>query len=98
GGADLRQADDVEALYRRAACVVVPSRRPETFGLVGPEAMRYGTPVIATTLGGGGEWVVHGETGLGVRSDDPWGLATEIERLLGDPVLWKRLSGGARAL
>lgn len=94
----LLRGEDVEALYRRAACVVVPSRRPETFGLVGPEAMRYGTPVIATTIGGVGEWLVHGETGLGVPSDDPRALATEIERLLGDPALWHRLSKGARAL
>jgi len=91
-------AEEVESLYRRAACVVVPSRRPETFGLVGPEAMRYGTPVIATTIGGVGEWLVHGETGLGVPSGDPQALASAIERLLGDPVLWERLSRGARAL
>ena len=91
-------AEEVESLYRRAASVVVPSRRPETFGLVGPEAMRYGTPVIATTIGGVGEWLVHGETGLGVPSGDPQALASAIERLLGDPVLWERLSRGARAL
>lgn len=81
--------------YRRAACVVVPSRTPETFGLIGPEAMSHGAPVIATQVGGMGEWMRSGENGLSVPPNDVEALATAIDRLLSSPELRARL--GARA-
>jgi glycosyltransferase involved in cell wall biosynthesis len=73
--------------FRRAACVVVPSRSPETFGLAGLEAMSHGTPVIATDVGGIREWLVPGETGLAVPPNDPRRLAAAIDQLLADPYL-----------
>ena len=39
----------LSAFYRQARCVVVPSRWPEPFGLVGLEAMAHGVPVVAST-------------------------------------------------
>jgi glycosyltransferase involved in cell wall biosynthesis len=77
----------LSAYYRRASCLVFPSRAPETFGLVGIEAMGHGTPVIASTVGGVGEWLIHGRTGLGVPPNDPGALAAAIDRLLGNPSL-----------
>jgi glycosyltransferase involved in cell wall biosynthesis len=77
----------LEDVFRHAAAVVVPSRSPETFGLVGPEAMRFATPVIATTVGGMGEWLQDGVTGLAVPSNDPEALAAAIDRLLSDATL-----------
>ena len=44
--------EDLEQRYRRASVLVVPSRNPETFALVGLEGMRHGLPVIATAVGG----------------------------------------------
>jgi glycosyltransferase involved in cell wall biosynthesis len=38
------ESAELAELYQRATCLVVPSRAPETFGLIGPEAMRFGTP------------------------------------------------------
>ena len=49
-GADLRgyvEKDELARLYRRAACLVVPSRY-EGFGLPLLEALASGTPVVAT--------------------------------------------------
>lgn len=88
--------DKLSEYYRRAACVVFPSRAPETFGLIGPEAMSHGTPVIATAVGGIGEWLEDGVNGLTVPSNDAAPLAHAIDRLMGDPVLARRLGETAR--
>lgn len=76
----------LQTQYRQAACVVVPSRSPETFGLVGLEALSSGTPVVATDVGGVREWLHHGETGLVAPSGDPGGLAASIAWVLDHPV------------
>ena len=43
---------DRDRLVASAAALVLPSRSPETFGLVGLEAFRFGTPVVASNVGG----------------------------------------------
>ncbi|RKH60513.1 glycosyltransferase family 4 protein [Corallococcus aberystwythensis] len=86
--------ESLSALYRRAACVVFPSRAPETFGLVGVEAMAHGTPVIASRVGGVGEWLTD-ETGLGVRPNDPLELAAAIDGMLAGPDPRRRLGENA---
>lgn len=93
GKASSKTLDDA---FRRAAAVLVPSRSPETFGLIGPEAMRHATPVIATTVGGMGEWLEDNVTGLAVPSNDPAALAQAIDRLLTDPALRARLGEAGR--
>ena len=83
---------------RRAAVIAVPSRAPETFALVGPEAMRYGTPVVASRVGGIEEWLCDGVTGLAVPPGDPVALASALDRLVGDVTLATRLgNAGQRA-
>ncbi|TNV65759.1 glycosyltransferase family 4 protein, partial [Corallococcus exiguus] len=82
--------------YRRAACVVFPSRAPETSGLVGIEALAHGTPVIASQVGGVGEWLTEGETGLGVPPNDPEALAEAIDRLMAAPGLRRTMEAHAR--
>ena len=84
--------DDLDLHYREASCVVVPSREPETFGLVGPEAFRHSTPVVAARVGGTGEWLLEGRTGLGFPSGDVGALGEAVRRTLDDPA-----SAGARA-
>jgi glycosyltransferase involved in cell wall biosynthesis len=81
--------------YERAAVVVCPSRR-EGYGVVAREAMAYGRPVVATAVGGLRDAVEDGVTGLLVPPRDPGALRVAIERVLGDPVLRRRLGDGGR--
>lgn len=76
--------DALNDVYRRALCVVFPTRA-ETFGLVGPEAMRYATPVIASRVGGVTEWLDDGVTGIAVAGNDPQSLAGAMTSLLESP-------------
>ncbi|MEW6753866.1 MAG: glycosyltransferase family 4 protein [Candidatus Latescibacterota bacterium] len=84
-------------LYARARAVVVPSRWPEPFGMIGLEAMRRGRPVIAFAAGGIPDWLEHEVTGLLVRERDVRGLAAAMERLLADDGLAGRLGTGGFA-
>jgi glycosyltransferase involved in cell wall biosynthesis len=88
--------EDCAPLYAEAAVSVVPSRYPENFGLVGPEAMRFGTPVIGAKVGGIPEWCEDGKTGLLVPPNDPQELATAVKRIVTDPALWKEMSEQAK--
>ncbi len=83
--------------YRRALCVVVPSRQPEPFGLVGTEAMSYGAPVIGSRSGAIPEWLDDGMTGLLVKPNDPVDLARAIDEMLSDPERARKMGDAGRA-
>jgi len=69
-------------LYANARCLLVPICWQEPFGLVMPEAMACGTPVIAFNRGSAPELVVHGQTGYIVRDVDEMAQAVcRIDRL-----------------
>ena len=72
--------NDVAALMRKSALLVVPSRR-ETFSLVTAEALASGTPVVATRCGGPEE-ILTEDAGQLVDVDDPAALAIAIETAL----------------
>jgi len=59
------EADAIEKrrLYADAKCVLMPLTWEEPFGLVMPEAMACGTPVIALRRGSAPEIIDHGRTG-----------------------------------
>jgi len=82
--------------YQRCALVVVPSMMPESFGLVGIEAMSYGRPVVAFDAGGIRDWLAHGATGFLVTRGDIAGLARRISQLLNDASLAYRMGTQAR--
>ena len=67
GEADARQKRN---LYRNARCLLLPITWDEPFGLVMPEAMACGTPVIAFNRGSAPELIEHGLTGFVVDSID----------------------------
>jgi len=81
--------------YERASVVVCPSRR-EGYGVVAREAMAYGRPVVASSVGGLVDAVEDEVTGLLVPPGDAGALQTAILRLLEDPDLRRRLGASAR--
>jgi D-inositol-3-phosphate glycosyltransferase len=87
---------ELAACYRAADVVVVPSRS-ESFGLVAVEAQACGVPVVAAAVGGLAHAVSDGESGLLVPGWDPGDYAAALARILTEPGLAARLSGGARA-
>lgn len=88
--------DRLQSLYQQASCLIMPSQAPETFGMIGVEAMRWGTPTIAVDLGGVDEWLEHGVTGLKVAPSDPKALRSAIQDLLKEPELLEELSQNCR--
>jgi len=89
-----RLDDDVlDALYRRAAVVAVPSRY-EGFGLPALEAMARGAAVVASATSSLPE--VVGDAGELVPPGDPDAWAGTLDRLLADPDRRAELGAAAR--
>jgi len=88
--------DALRERFRSCRLAVVPSLVPESFGLVGVEAMGFGVPVVAFDAGGVTEWLEHGRTGLLVARGDEGELAGAIGRLLDDAQLRAELGAAAR--
>jgi 2-deoxystreptamine N-acetyl-D-glucosaminyltransferase/2-deoxystreptamine glucosyltransferase len=76
--------------------VMVLASRYEELGSVLVEGLRAGVAIVATDVGGIGEVVLDGETGLLVPPDDPDALAAAVDRVLGDPAAAGRLRERAR--
>jgi glycosyltransferase involved in cell wall biosynthesis len=81
--------------WNSASIAVVPSHY-EPFGLVALEALACGVPVVASSVGGLSEIVVHDECGILVPPRDPKALAQALLALLNDEPRRLRLAQGAR--
>lgn len=79
------RGEELDAFYREARFLVVPSEWDEPYGLVAGEAQLHGRPVIATRVGGLQELVADGETGRLVAPGDPEELAAAMSELWADP-------------
>ncbi|CAM9317375.1 unnamed protein product, partial [Ectocarpus fasciculatus] len=88
--------DNVPCEVQLATALVLPSMCPETFGMVGPEAMLLGVPLVTFGFGGSGELVRHMENGLLVAEPTPRALADALELLARDTALRDRLGAAAR--
>ena len=71
--------------FRGIRAVVLPWRWQEPFGLVGPEALAHGVPLVGFDVGAIREYLVDGQTGTLVPPGDTDALAKAIDRLLNKP-------------
>jgi glycosyltransferase involved in cell wall biosynthesis len=85
---------ELGGFYERAAIVCAPSRR-EGYGLAAREAMAYGRPLVATSVGGLVD--LEGDGVVLVPPRDPQALRAAVERLLTDAQERQRLGLAARA-
>ncbi len=88
--------EDLESRYASADVFVLPAivddrGDTEGLGIVLIEAITFGVPVVASRVGGIGDIVRDGETGLLVTEKDPEALASAVVRILTDPDLGRRL-------
>jgi glycosyltransferase involved in cell wall biosynthesis len=79
-----RDPTEVADVLAASRVVVVPSRWPEPFGIVGIEAMAQARPVIGSRVGGIPDWLAHRETGLLVAPGDANELADALDAVIGD--------------
>jgi glycosyltransferase involved in cell wall biosynthesis len=82
--------------YAWAQLVIVPSARPEPFGLTAVEAMAHGRAVVAAAHGGLTEIVTDRETGRLFRPNDANALASAIGEYLQAPVTLREHGEAAR--
>lgn len=87
---------ELKEYYLEASLFAFSSLWPEPFGLAGPEAMRYGLPVVAFDAGAVSEWLHDGENGWLVPWGDTAAFAQRIEQLLQNKDLARELGRRAR--
>lgn len=88
--------EEIGRVFAGAWVQVVPSRWPEPFGMVAPEAMMRGVAVVASELGGLREIVRDGRTGYLVPPGDAARLAASLLELLQNRELADRMGRDAR--
>ena len=76
--------EQMKEYFLQSSVFAVSSVWPEPFGMVGPEAMRYGLPVVAFDAGGIREWLIDGENGYLVPWMDTDRFAARLQELLRD--------------
>lgn len=86
---------ELDALYRAALAVLVPTAGHESFGLVAIEAFARGKPVVARGFGALSELLDDSGGGLPFTTDAELGAA--LDRLAADPVLRAQLGRRGRA-
>lgn len=92
----LGRRTDVPHVLARSHIFVLSSLS-EAFPISTLEAMRAGLPTVVANVGGAGEAVRHGETGLLFERGDAAELAARLRVLAADPALRARMGARARA-
>jgi glycogen synthase len=86
---------DLLAVLHRADAAVLPSHY-EPFGIVALEAAAAGTPLVTSDIGGLGEAVIDGQTGVSFPPRDVARLASAVRGVLDDPDAAQRRARAAR--
>ncbi len=89
------QVENMAEIMPLADLLLLPSYH-ESFGLVALEAMSCGTPVIATSVGGTGEFIDTGHNGFLCHPDDIDGMVAAGRRMLQDDTLHQHFAEEAR--
>jgi glycosyltransferase involved in cell wall biosynthesis len=89
--------EQVMSAWRGSLFGVQPSLCAETFGMAIVEAMTQGKAMIASRVGGIGDVIVDGKTGILVSAGDAEGLAGTMQRLIENPPLRESLGEAGRA-
>lgn len=84
----------LDALHNTDA-VVLPSHY-EPFGIAALEAAAAGAPLVTSDVGGLGELVINGQTGISFAPRDLPGLATAVRQVVDDPEKAQRRALAAR--
>jgi glycogen synthase len=87
--------DELLSVLHRVDAAVLPSHY-EPFGLVALEAAAAGTPLVTSNIGGLGEAVIDGQTGMSCAPRDVAGLASAVCEVLDDPEAAQRRARAAR--
>ncbi|MCV7029053.1 glycosyltransferase family 4 protein [Mycobacterium sherrisii] len=87
--------DELLTALHRADAAVFPSHY-EPFGLVALEAAAAGTPLVTSNIGGLGEAVINGHTGVSCPPRDVAALAAAVRTVLDDPAGAQRRARAAR--
>jgi glycogen synthase len=82
-------------LLHAADAAVLPSHY-EPFGIVALEAAAAGIPLVTSNVGGLGEAVINGKTGMSFPPRDITALATAVRAVLDDPDAAQRMAVAAR--
>jgi glycogen(starch) synthase len=82
-------------LLHTADAAVLPSHY-EPFGIVALEAAATGIPLVTSNVGGLGEAVINGQTGMSHAPRDVAGLAAAVRAVLDDPDAAQRRAIAAR--
>ena len=77
--------EDLADAYRAADVAVLPYRMPESFGMVGVEALSQGCPVVGFPAGGAASWMRAEHGAVPVVPGNPATLARAIAEALRDP-------------
>ncbi len=89
-------SSELVALYQQSDLFVLPTRA-DCYSLVALEAMASGLPVVITGMGGIGDIVASGETGVLLPEGDNYAeLAAALDDLLADPAKRERMGSAGR--
>jgi glycogen synthase len=87
--------DELLAALHRADAAVLPSLY-EPFGLAALEAAAAGAPLVTSNIGGLGEAVINGQTGVSFPPSDVAALASAVRTVLDDQAAAQRRAHAAR--
>ena len=95
--AGLQTGEAYRAFFHVSDVFAFPSTWPESFGIVGLEALAAGLPVITTEIWAGSSYFNEDEkTGLIIPPDDPEALADAVRRIISNPELSRTMSENAK--